>query len=195
MSGVSHSSVKYLCALFTIYVLRANDDVFFYELTLNWKFLMNKWSFFPENKGAQNILSTLYAMRKYVRTGADRRARFPNVYRKRSVRDCTVLPVRNLLFEQDSDIRVSNLFAGAPRCRDKKKAALCTDNLKNISVLSSAAYVTKLKCFSSVTLYGYIEFWKIQLVNENISRPSTRTPGASRRALSISSIPGDRPEQ
>jgi len=40
---------------------------------------------------------------------------FPNVYRKRSVRDCTVLPVRNLLFGQDSDIRVSNLFAGTPR--------------------------------------------------------------------------------
>jgi len=42
--------------------------------------------------------------------------------------------------------------------RDKKKAALCMGNLKNISVLSSAAYVTKLKRFSSVTLYGYIEF-------------------------------------
>lgn len=151
--------------------------------------------YFFQKTRALGIFWVLYVMRKYVRTGANRRARFPNVYCKRSVRDCTVLPVRNLLFEQDSDIRVSNLFAGAPRCRDKKKAALCTDNLKNISVLSSAAYVTKLKRFSSVTLYGYIEFWKIQLVNENISRPSTRAPGASRRALSFSSIPGDRPEQ
>lgn len=46
------------------------------------------------------------------------------------------------------------------------------DNLKNISVLSSAAYVTKLKRFSSVTFIQLHRIPKIQLVNENISRPS-----------------------
>lgn len=45
-------------------------------------------------------------------------------------------------------------------------------NLKNISVLSSAAYVTKLKRFSSVTFIQLHRIPKIQLVNENISRPS-----------------------
>lgn len=167
----------------------------FYELTLNRKFLMNKWGIFSRKQGHSGYFE----------------------YFMRCENMCVPVQIGELVFQT---FTVNEVFVTAPcyqleiyysnkiatyACQTclrglrvveiKKKAALCTDNLKNISVLSSAAYVTKLKRFSSVTLYGYIEFWKIQLVNENISRPSTRAPGASRRALSFSSIPGDRPEQ
>lgn len=85
-----------------------------------------------------------------------------------------VLPARNLLLlEQDSDIRLSN-YSRWLRFVRIKNTALWMDNLKNISVLSSAAYVTKLKRFSSVTLYRLHRIPKIQSVNENVSRLVSR---------------------
>jgi len=63
-----------------------------------------------------NILCEAKKNKKYIRSSTNKRGHFPKrLYHKRNIRGCTVLPVRNLLFEQDSDIRVSNLFAGIPR--------------------------------------------------------------------------------
>lgn len=114
---------------------------------------MNKWDFFflPEKKrDARDILSILCEARKYGKyicaPNADRRARFPKSFTVNEVlatAPCYQLEIyysnKIAIYACQTCLRELRVFVEMK----KKKAALRTGNLKNISVLSSAARTSR----------------------------------------------------
>lgn len=143
---------------------------------------MNKWGFFPpgEKKRTLGIFGVFYyEARKYQEIYAcqiaNRRARFPKrlpstkCSRTHRCYQLEIYYSKIAIYACQTCLRELRVFVEI-----KKKAALRTGNLKNISALSSTARTSRnWNASRALRLYGYMEFWKIQLVNENISRPST----------------------